>query len=47
MHHGTIMASSAGRGRGSTFEIMLPLDGTDAVAVARTRSDAIQPLAGG
>jgi signal transduction histidine kinase len=45
MHHGTITASSPGRGGGSTFEITLPLEDTQAVAVARTRSDPIAPLA--
>jgi signal transduction histidine kinase len=45
MHHGTIHAASAGRGAGSTFEIMLPLEGTADVVVARTRSEAIKPLA--
>jgi signal transduction histidine kinase len=45
MHHGTIRAASAGRDAGSTFEIMLPLDGTEGVLVARTRSDKVKPLA--
>jgi signal transduction histidine kinase len=45
MHHGTIRACSAGRGEGSTFEIMLPLEGSDDVVVARTRSEAMKPLA--
>ena len=44
MHRGTIRAASAGRNTGSTFEIMLPLEGTADVIVARTRSDAIKPL---
>jgi signal transduction histidine kinase len=44
MHHGTITAASPGRGKGSTFEVRLPLASTDAVAVSRTRSDAMVPL---
>ncbi|MDB4962745.1 MAG: response regulator receiver sensor hybrid histidine kinase [Myxococcales bacterium] len=47
MHRGTIRAHSAGRGAGSTFEIMLPLEGSDDVVVARTRSEAMKPLARG
>lgn len=45
MHRGTIDAVSAGRGTGSTFEITLPLDTADDVILARTRSDAVMPLA--
>jgi signal transduction histidine kinase len=44
MHHGTIEATSPGRGRGSTFEILLPRADADDVLVPRTRSDAIEPL---
>lgn len=44
MHHGAIRAASGGRGKGSTFEIQLPLADTDAVAIPRTRSDALVPL---
>ncbi len=44
MHHGTIVASSDGRGTGSSFELLLPLDGTAEVVVARRRSEAMKPL---
>ncbi len=44
MHQGTIRASSPGRDAGSTFELLLPLEGSDSVIVARTRSQAIKPL---
>jgi signal transduction histidine kinase len=44
MHHGTIEVTSAGRGRGSTFEILLPRADSEDVLVPRTRSDAIEPL---
>ncbi|MBA3541880.1 MAG: response regulator [Deltaproteobacteria bacterium] len=44
MHHGTLHATSGGRGTGSTFEILLPLEGSHDVVVARTRSTAVKPL---
>jgi signal transduction histidine kinase len=44
LHHGAIRATSAGRGTGSQFEVDLPLEGSDSVLVARTRSDAMEPL---
>jgi CheY-like chemotaxis protein/anti-sigma regulatory factor (Ser/Thr protein kinase) len=40
MHHGTIRAESAGRGAGSTFEVMVPLAETARVAPSRTSSDS-------
>jgi CheY-like chemotaxis protein len=44
MHRGTIRATSPGRGGGSTFEILIPLEGTPDALTARTRSDAMKPL---
>jgi signal transduction histidine kinase len=44
MHHGTIRATSAGRGAGSTFEITVPLATTEMALAPRTRTDKLAPL---
>lgn len=39
LHNGTVRATSAGRGKGSTFEVSLPLDNASAAAHVEPHSD--------
>jgi CheY-like chemotaxis protein len=44
MHHGSIRAASPGRGKGSTFEVQLPLATSDDVLATRRRSESIEAI---